>query len=136
MYHFADEDAAFVGDTLFVMGCGRLFEGSPEQMWNSLQKLMNWPGRTRIYCAHEYTQTNGRFALTVEPNNQALVKRMEEVERLRAEGQPTVPTTMYQEKRTNPFLRPNSEGIRVQLNMEEADDVDVFAEVRRRKDRF
>ncbi|MYH32585.1 MAG: hydroxyacylglutathione hydrolase [Gammaproteobacteria bacterium] len=136
VYYFADEDAAFVGDTLFVMGCGRLFEGSPEQMWDSLQKLMSWPGRTRIYCAHEYTRTNGRFALTVEPDNEALVQRMEKVEQLRAERRPTVPTTIYQEKRTNPFLRPDSEGIRVQLGMENADDVDVFAEVRRRKDRF
>ena len=136
VYYFPDEDAAFVGDTLFAMGCGRLFEGSPGQMWNSLQKLMNWPGRTRIYCAHEYTRTNGRFALTVDPDNRALVKRMEEVDRLRAEGRPTVPTTMHQEKRTNPFLRPDSEGIRVQLGMEDADDVEVFAEVRKRKDRF
>ena len=111
-------------------------EGTAEQMWTSLQKLMNWPGRTRIYCAHEYTQTNGRFALTVEPDNEALIQRMEKVERLRAEGRPTVPTTMYQEKRTNPFLRPDSQGIRVQLGMEDADDVAVFAEVRRRKDRF
>ena len=136
VYHFAGEDVAFVGDTLFSMGCGRLFEGSPAQMWNSLQKLMNWPGRTRIYCAHEYTQTNGRFALTVDPENQALIKRMEEVKRLRDEGRPTVPTTMYQEKRTNPFLRPDSTEIRVRLGMEDADDVDVFAEVRKRKDRF
>ena len=136
VYYFAGENVAFVGDTLFVMGCGRLFEGTPAQMWSSLQKLMNWPGRTRIYCAHEYTQTNGRFALTVEPHNRALARRMGEVERLRAEGRPTVPTTMHQEKRTNPFLRPNSRGIRAQLGMENAEDVDVFAEVRRRKDRF
>ena len=136
MYHFADEDVAFVGDTLFSMGCGRLFEGTPRQMWNSLQKLMSWPARTRIYCAHEYTQSNGRFALTVDPDNRALIKRMEEVDQLRAEGKPTVPTTMHQEIRTNPFLRPNSKGIRVQLGMEKANDVQVFAEVRRRKDRF
>ncbi|MCY4164662.1 MAG: hydroxyacylglutathione hydrolase [Gammaproteobacteria bacterium] len=136
VYYFPDEDVAFVGDTLFAMGCGRLFEGSPKQMWASLQKLMNWPGRTRIYCAHEYTQANGRFALTVDPRNQALIKRMEEVARLRAEGRPTVPTTLYQEKRTNPFLRPGSRGIRAQLGMEDAADVEVFAEVRRRKDRF
>ncbi len=136
VYYFADEDVAFVGDTLFSMGCGRLFEGSPAQMWNSLQKLMDWPGRTRIYCAHEYTQNNGQFALTVEPDNQALIKRMEEVAQLRADGAPTVPTTMHQERRTNPFLRPDSKEIRVQLGMEDADDVAVFAEVRRRKDRF
>jgi len=136
VYYFPGENAAFVGDTLFAMGCGRLFEGSPEQMWTSLQKLMNWPGRTRIYCAHEYTQANGRFALTVDPGNKALIKRMEEVARLRAEGHPTVPTTLHQEKRTNPFLRPDSKGIRAQLGMEDAADVEVFAEVRRRKDRF
>ncbi len=136
VYYFAGEQVAFVGDTLFAMGCGRLFEGTPAQMWDSLQKLMNWPDRTRIYCAHEYTRANGRFALTVEPGNHALIRRMEEVERLRAADRPTVPTTLYQEKRTNPFLRPDSQGIRTQLGMEEADNVDVFAEVRRRKDRF
>ncbi len=136
VYYFASENAAFVGDTLFAMGCGRLFEGSPRQMWDSLQKLMNWPGRTRIYCAHEYTRANGRFALTVDPKNRALIKRMEQVEQLCAEGLPTVPTTMYQENRTNPFLRPGSRGIRAQLGMKDADDVEVFAEVRRRKDRF
>ncbi len=136
VYYFASENAGFVGDTLFAMGCGRLFEGSPRQMWDSLQKLLNWPGRTRIYCAHEYTRSNGRFALTVDPENRALIKRMEEVERLRAEGLPTVPTTMRQERRTNPFLRPGSRGIRAQLGMQGADNVDVFAEVRRRKDRF
>ena len=84
VYFFPDDGAAFVGDTLFAMGCGRLFEGTPRQMWTSLQKIKNWPKDTRLYCAHEYTQANARFALTVEPHNRTLVERASEVDRLRA----------------------------------------------------
>lgn len=135
-YFFESDRAAFVGDTLFSMGCGRLFEGSPEEMWSSLQKLMKLPDDTRVYCAHEYTQSNGRFALTVEPDNAALAARMDEVSRLRAAGKPTVPSTMGLEKATNPFLRPASKGLRATLGMANAPDVEVFAETRRRKDRF
>lgn len=133
---FPDDQVAFVGDTLFSMGCGRLFEGTAEQMWTSLSRLMALPDATRVYCAHEYTASNGRFALTVEPGNGDLQARMEEVTRLRAAGQPTVPTTVGLEKRTNPFLRPASAGIRATLAMAGAPDVEVFAETRRRKDRF
>jgi hydroxyacylglutathione hydrolase len=136
VYHFEADGIAFVGDTLFAMGCGRLFEGTPEQMWTSLQKIMRWPDDTQIYCAHEYTQTNARFALTVEPDNPALISRAREVDRLRAEGLPTIPTSVGLEKQTNPFMRPTSENIRATLAMEDAPVVDVFAETRRRKDQF
>lgn len=136
VYHFEDDGVAFVGDTLFAMGCGRLFEGTPQQMWNSLQKLMAWPDETKVYCAHEYTQTNARFALTVEPQNQDLVKRAKEVDRLRADGKPTIPTTIGLEKRTNPFLRPMSKDLKSTVGLAGASDVDVFAETRRRKDNF
>ncbi len=136
VYHFEDDGVAFVGDTLFAMGCGRLFEGTAQQMWNSLQKLMAWPDDTKVYCAHEYTQTNARFALTVEPQNRDLVKRAEEVDRLRANGIPTIPTTIGLEKRTNPFLRPMSKDLQSTVGLAGASDVDVFAETRRRKDNF
>ncbi len=118
------------------MGCGRLFEGTPAMMWNSLSKLMTLPDATRIYCGHEYTMSNGRFALTLEPGNAALVARMREVESLRAKGLPTIPSNMALEKQTNPFLRPNSPEIRKTLGMEDASDVEVFAETRKRKDSF
>jgi hydroxyacylglutathione hydrolase len=133
---FERDRAAFTGDTLFAMGCGRLFEGTPQMMWTSLAKLMALPGDTRVYCGHEYTLNNGRFALTLEPDNADLVARMTEVEGLRRAGKATVPSTIALEKRTNPFLRPNSEEIRKTLAMERASDVEVFAEIRRRKDSF
>ncbi|MEZ5565224.1 MAG: hydroxyacylglutathione hydrolase [Gammaproteobacteria bacterium] len=135
-YSFEADSVAFVGDTLFSMGCGRLFEGTPGQMWTSLQKLMALPDATRIYCAHEYTQKNGRFALTLEPVSAALSARMEEVTSLRAAGRPTVPSTIGLEKSTNPFLRPASEELRATLGMSAADNVAVFAETRRRRDKF
>lgn len=135
-YLFEADRAAFVGDTLFAMGCGRLFEGTPAEMWGSLQKLLALPDDTAVYCAHEYTQGNGRFALSVEPGNPDLVRRMAEVQRLRAAGQPTVPSSLGLEKATNPFLRPASAGLRATLGMPAAPDVEVFAETRRRKDHF
>jgi hydroxyacylglutathione hydrolase len=127
---------AFTGDTLFAMGCGRLFEGDAAMMWASLSKLMRLPDETRIWCGHEYTSANGRFALTLEPDNAALEVRMEQVTALRQTGTPTLPSTMALEKATNPFLRPDSPAIRQTLGMEEAETVAVFAEIRRRKDRF
>jgi hydroxyacylglutathione hydrolase len=136
VYHFAGDGIAFVGDTLFALGCGRLFEGSPEDMWSSLKKLLDMPDDTTVYCAHEYTQANARFALTVDPDNPDLLARADRVDAARAKGEPTVPTTIGLERKTNPFLRPDSEGIRKTLEMADADDVDVFAEVRRRKDAF
>lgn len=135
-YHFAEDGLAFVGDTLFALGCGRLFEGSPAQMWSSLSKLMALPDDTVVYCAHEYTQANAAFAVTVEPDNAALAARAREIAELRAAGTPTVPTSIGVEKATNPFLRPASLDLRRTLAMEEADIVEVFAETRRRKDHF
>lgn len=107
-YHFAEDRAAFVGDTLFAMGCGRLFEGTAEQMFANMRKLEVMGDETRIYCAHEYTMSNGRFALTVEPENAALVSRMAEVIAMRERGEPTVPTTIALERATNPFMRASS----------------------------
>jgi hydroxyacylglutathione hydrolase len=104
-YHFASEDAAFVGDTLFAMGCGRLFEGTAAQMFSNMRKLEALGDDTAIYCAHEYTQSNGRFALTVEPENAALITRMAAVDLARVRGEATVPTTIALERATNPFMR-------------------------------
>ena len=133
---FVIDGHAFTGDTLFLMGCGRLFEGDPKMMWTSLSKLMTLPDQTKIYCGHEYTQSNGRFALTLEPGNQALKARMDEVYALRAAGKPTVPASMGLEKQTNPCLRPDQPEIRKSLGMERADTVAAFGEIRARKDRF
>lgn len=135
-YWFGGSDALFCGDTLFAMGCGRLFEGTPDQMWTSLSKLLRLPDETRVYCAHEYTESNGRFALSVEPDNAALRQRMEEVRARRAEGKPTVPSLLGEERRTNPFLRPGSAEIRRNLGLTDADDVAVFARTRALKDEF
>lgn len=135
-FWFKADNAVFTGDTMFAMGCGRLFEGTPAQMWSSLSKLAALPPETRVYCGHEYTQSNGRFALTLEPHNDALKKRMAEVDRLRAEGKPTIPSTIGLERETNPFLRPTSKELRQAINMPDADIVTVFAETRARKDKF
>ena len=121
-YWFEQDAALFTGDTLFAMGCGRMFEGTAEQMWSSLSKLTVLPKETRIYCGHEYTEANGRFALSVEPGNEALQRRMQEVKALRAAGKPTIPSTLGQELETNPFLR--------------AGGVARFAERRSAKDSF
>lgn len=104
-YHFATEHAAFVGDTLFAMGCGRLFEGTPAQMYSNMRKLEALGDDTDIYCAHEYTLTNGRFALTVEPGNLDLIARVNEVTAMRERGEATVPTSIKLERATNPFMR-------------------------------
>ncbi len=133
---FEKAKIAFTGDTLFSMGCGRLFEGTAAMMWDSLSKLMLLEEDMRIFCGHEYTLNNGRFALTLEPGNPDLVMRVREVEILRAKALPTVPSTLGVERRTNPFLRPHAEEIRRALGMERASDVEVFAEMRRRKDSF
>lgn len=135
-YHFADDHVVFVGDTLFALGCGRLFEGTPAQMWTSLGKLMALPDDTTVYCAHEYTQSNARFALTVEPHNAALAARAKEIDEKRARGEWTVPTTIALEKATNPFLRAASADLRATVGLVNAADVDVFAETRSRKDNF
>jgi hydroxyacylglutathione hydrolase len=135
-FWFEADKAVFTGDTMFAMGCGRLFEGTPAQMWSSLSKLARLPAETRVYCGHEYTQSNGRFALTLEPENTDLVARMKEVNELREKGLPTIPSTIGIELKTNPFLRPSSAALRKSLALESADVVEVFAETRRRKDTF
>ncbi len=135
-YWFEESAALFCGDTLFALGCGRLFEGTPTQMWNSLSKLKALPPATRVYCAHEYTQSNGRFALSVEPANPRLVARMRRVDELRAAGKPTVPSTLAEECATNPFLRPDSLEIQHTLGLTGASLVEVFGATRARKDTF
>jgi len=135
-YYFAADEVAFVGDTLFALGCGRLFEGTPEQMSESLGKIMALPDATTVYCAHEYTEANAAFAVTVEPANPALQQRVKEIQSLRAAGKPTVPTSIGLERATNPFVRSDSAELQAVLNLSGADEVAVFAETRRRKDHF
>lgn len=135
-FYFAEAEKLFCGDALFALGCGRLFEGTPDQMWTSLQKLAALPDATGVYCAHEYTQANAAFALSVEPQNGALQQRAKDIDALRADHRPTVPSTIGLEKETNPFLRPMSPDLQANLNMTGADLVEVFAETRRRKDNF
>ncbi|KNG94325.1 hydroxyacylglutathione hydrolase [Pseudaestuariivita atlantica] len=133
-YVIGGAGVVFTGDTLFAMGCGRIFEGDAPMMWNSLQKLAALPDSTVVYCAHEYTASNAAFALTVDPDNAALKDRAAEVSRLRADGLPTVPTTIAAEKATNPFLRAADPALRVHLGMRDATDAEVFARVRQMKD--
>jgi len=133
-FHFTKSNVVFTGDTLFALGCGRIFEGDPQMMWASMQKLMQLPAETTIYCGHEYTQANASFALTVDPDNAELQVRAKEIEVLRAEGKPTLPTTLARELATNPFLRASDPSIRKHLNMENASDADVFAAIRKAKD--
>jgi hydroxyacylglutathione hydrolase len=135
-FWFAEAKALFCADTLFSLGCGRVFEGSYAQMWNSLKKLAALPDDALVYCGHEYTQANARFALSVDPDNKALQARAAEVERQRAAGKPTVPTRLSAERAANPFLRAVDPAIRQRLGMESASDAEVFAEIRRRKDSF
>ncbi|HEX8301510.1 hydroxyacylglutathione hydrolase [Sphingomonas sp.] len=121
-YHFAGDSVAFVGDTLFAMGCGRLFEGTAEQMFSNMQRLAALPDDTMVYCAHEYTQSNGRYALVAEPDNDAIRARMADVDAARLAGVATVPTTIGQERATNPFMR--------------AQTSEILAERRAAKDAF
>ncbi|MFD2740190.1 hydroxyacylglutathione hydrolase [Sulfitobacter aestuarii] len=134
--HVPDADCAFTADSLMALGCGRLFEGSAAQMWESLQKLMALPGETAICSGHEYTANNAKFALAIDPENPALISRAREIESARAAGRPTVPSQLSTELETNPFLRPADPGIRANLGMPDAEDTEVFAEIRARKDRF
>ena len=134
-FHVPAATVVFVGDTLFALGCGRVIEGTMEMMWGSLEKLTKLPGATRIYCGHEYTLANAKFALTIEPENAALVARAAEIEALRKAGKATLPTRIDVELETNPFLRVKSAAIRKRLGLEAAQDWQVFAEVRQRKNR-
>jgi hydroxyacylglutathione hydrolase len=134
-YWLPSAGIAFVGDTLFAIGCGRVIEGNAETMWSSLKKLMALPKETVVYCGHEYTQANARFALTIEPENEALQKRAKEVDRLRAAGKPTLPTRIGLELETNPFLRPSSPAIQKRLGMAGRPEWQIFGEIRERKNR-
>lgn len=135
-YWFPESAALFCGDTLFAMGCGRMFEGTAPQMWASLSKLRDLPPATRIYCGHEYTQNNARFALTIEPGNVALKMRAMRVDELRSRGVATIPSTIAEEQATNPFFRADIPAIGQALGLAGADPVVIFAEIRRRKDEF
>ncbi len=133
-YFFPDDKLVFTGDTLFAMGCGRLFEGTPETMWGSLQKLMALPKDTRVYFGHEYTESNATFALSVDPDNPDLRARAQQVEETRAAGQATIPSTIDLELRTNPFLRAEDPGLQKTVDLVGANPIAVFAETRLRKD--
>ncbi len=135
-YHFPDSAAAFTADSLMALGCGRVFEGTMPMMWASLSRLAALPEDTVIYSGHEYTEANGRFALSVDGENPALLARMDDIRAARAKGEPTVPSTLALELATNPFLRATAPEMAAGLGMAGADPAEVFAEVRRRKDRF
>jgi len=134
-YFFPADKLAFVGDTLFSIGCGRVIEGTAEMMWQSLLKLRALPDNTRIYCGHEYTKANIRFAKTVEPANAALKERETEVEKLLAAGQPTIPSIMRAEKAANPFLRADLPEVASSVGLAGSPPWKVFAEIRARKNR-
>jgi hydroxyacylglutathione hydrolase len=134
-YHLPEDKLLFAADTLFALGCGRLFERPARDMWSSLSKLRALPDDTIVYFGHEYTLANARFAVTVDPRNMDLLARAKEIEALRSEGIFTAPTTIGLEKATNPFLRPDDPEIRKHLGMEGAEDWEVFGEIRARKDK-
>jgi len=135
-FHFPQSRVAFTADSLMALGCGRVFEGTMAQMHDSLGKLANLPPDTIICSGHEYTEKNAKFALTVDPENPKLISRVAEVTRRRSAGEPTVPSTLAEELDTNPFLRATDPDIQMHLGMSDADPVEVFAEIRARKDRF
>ncbi len=135
-YHIPSESAVFAGDTLFSLGCGRVFEGTMDDMYRSVSQFRKLPEETMLYCGHEYTQANARFALSVEPGNSRLQERAASVTELRANNQLTCPTTLGAEFATNPFLRTDSPEIRRVLGMEQEPDASIFPELRRRKDAF
>ena len=126
----------WTGDTLFVGGCGRLLECDARTMWDSLAKLASLADETLVYCGHDYTVENYEFALSIEPDNQAVKQRLQEVKQAQRAGRPTVPSTIFQERTTNAFLRAAAAELKAALNMHEASPVEVFAELRRRKDFF
>jgi hydroxyacylglutathione hydrolase len=134
--YLPQEDLLFAGDTLFALGCGRVIEGTLPEMWASLDKLRKLPPGTVFHCGHEYTETNARFALTIEPTNAALIARAAKIKAQRAKGEMTLPGTIGEELATNVFLRPESKDIRAVRRMPLAGKADVFAEIRKRKDSF
>ena len=135
-FYLPSEGKLFSGDTLFTLGCGRLFEGTPQMMWEGLQKLMALPVETLVYGSHEYTLANAKFALSVDKENEMLHARSVEFIEMREKGEATVPTTLELELATNPFLRAGDGSIRKALNLQDASDAAVFAEIRKRKDNF
>jgi hydroxyacylglutathione hydrolase len=135
-FHVPDAGAVFTGDSLMALGCGRLFEGTAPQMWASLSRLSALPPETLVCSGHEYTAANAAFALTVEPHNPALIARADAVRAARARGEATVPSRLSDELATNPFLRAGLQSVKDGLSMAQDDDAEVFAEIRRRKDRF
>ncbi|MBT8410694.1 MAG: hydroxyacylglutathione hydrolase [Octadecabacter sp.] len=134
--HVPDAKVVFTADSLMALGCGRLFEGTPEMMWASLCKLRALPPQTRVCSGHEYTQTNAAFALTIEPANTDLISRVEDITKLRAEGHATVPSSLSEEIRTNPFLRADTPELQAAVGMPDTDPVAVFAHVRKQRDIF
>ncbi|MGB7243977.1 MAG: hydroxyacylglutathione hydrolase [Sulfitobacter sp.] len=135
-FYVPDAGAVFTADSLMALGCGRLFEGTPAQMWQSLQKLMALPQDTLVCSGHEYTSANAKFALTIDPDNPALISRSGEIDAARAANRPTVPSILRHELDTNPFLRASNPDIRARLGMTTASDAEVFKEIRARKDAF
>lgn len=135
-YFLPDAKAVFAADALFSLGCGRLFEGDAAMMWESLQRLRALPGGTMLYCGHEYTATNAKCALSVDPDNVALQERAREVEELRREGRSTLPVLLEREKKTNPFLRADDANLMAAMGMAGADPVDVFAAIRKKRDQY
>ena len=135
-FHFAASKAVFCGDTLFSIGCGRMFEGTPDMMWPSLLKLRALPDDTRVYCGHEYTEANCRFAVTVDPDNAALKARHAAVKKARAEGLPTIPSTLAVEKAANPFLRADDSKLAARFGGPQAKAHEIFGAIRAAKDRF
>ena len=135
-YYMPSESTVFTADSLMALGCGRVFEGTFEQMWASLSKLAALPPETVVCSGHEYTEANARFAATIEPGNPALISRTRDIAAARAAGRPTVPSVLSEELATNPFLRAGLPEVKALLGMSGADDAAVFAEIRSRKDRF
>jgi hydroxyacylglutathione hydrolase len=135
-FWFRDDGVAFVGDSIFALGCGRLFEGTAAQAWDSLSRLMALPDATHVYCAHEYTQANARFCASLNVDSPALAARIADIDATRARGEPTVPTSIGLERRTSPFVLADEPALRAALGLTDAPAVEVFAEVRRRKDVF
>ncbi|MEL7257284.1 MAG: hydroxyacylglutathione hydrolase [Pseudomonadota bacterium] len=135
-FHFPQSAVVFTADSLMALGCGRVFEGTMPQMWESLSKLAALPPETTVCSGHEYTAANARFALTIDPNNPDLISRVEAVDAARAQGRPTVPSRLSEELATNPFLRAADPGIQANLGMTGAEPATVFAEIRTRKDNF
>jgi len=135
-FYIPDANAVFTADSLMALGCGRLFEGKPDQMWASLSRLAALPAETIVCSGHEYTAANAKFALTIEPDNAALQSRVADITKARADGRPTVPSLLSLELATNPFLRAGLSEVKSAINMQHATDAEVFSEIRRRKDTF